>query len=288
MILGRCLLACLSLCLPLFSTAQPSPKQLAHDLKGKILLLRGKYVENNLTFDSQGNLTGDATPGPFSVSAIKISKGHVSRDSLELEGRRGALIYIGKTEPIETSQIEFIPAPDAVHIVINLDSAPPDALGALLAKIFAVSIDDALANRTEEQRTAELFTVASLAPTAKVRSSPAPHNNNDAEKLNTAGTQNMFPILKPGGGVSPPRVLYSIDPEFTDEARKSKISGICVVSVIVDPSGFPIHIRIAKPLGAGLDQNAVAAVSQYRFEPARFRGLPVAAEVYIEVTYKIY
>jgi len=284
-------LASLLLFLPMFAAAD-SPKDLARSLKGKILLLRGQYIESNVTFDSQGNVTGEATPGPFSVSAVRVSKVHLSSGALELEGHRGTLIYIGRSEPIQTSQIEIITSANPVHIVISLDSAHPETLGVLLTKIFAVSVDDALANKTEEQRAANLFTVASLAPATHLRSFPASHDptssNSGAAQTGSDVTGKNMPLLEPEGGVIPPQLLHSVDPEFTDEARKNKISGICVVSVIVDPSGFPIHIRIAKPLPAGLDQNAVAAVSQYRFEPAIFQGHPVAVAVSIEVNYRIY
>ncbi|HVJ07653.1 MAG TPA: energy transducer TonB [Acidisarcina sp.] len=91
-----------------------------------------------------------------------------------------------------------------------------------------------------------------------------------------------------GGGVSAPSLIYSVDPEFSDEARRAKYQGICIVSMIVDAQGNPQHIRISRPLGMGLDQKALDAVRQYRFKPAYFQGHPVPVEISIEVNFRIY
>ncbi len=91
-----------------------------------------------------------------------------------------------------------------------------------------------------------------------------------------------------GGGVSAPSVIYSVDPEFSDEARRAKYQGICVVTLIVDSQGNPQRVRVTRPLGMGLDQKALDAVRQYRFKPAYFQGKPVPVEISIEVNFRIY
>src|SRR5271155_2000809 len=95
-------------------------------------------------------------------------------------------------------------------------------------------------------------------------------------------------VYHPGGGVSAPQVIYAPDPEFSDEARRAKYQGICVVSVIVDAQGNPQHVHVIRPLGMGLDEKAVEAVRQYKFRPAQFQGHPVPVEVNIEVNFRIY
>jgi TonB family protein len=95
-------------------------------------------------------------------------------------------------------------------------------------------------------------------------------------------------LMHPGGGVSAPQVIYSVDPEFSDEARRAKYQGICVVSVIVDAQGSPQRVHVIRPLGMGLDEKAVEAVKQYKFKPAYYQGHPVAVEVNIEVNFRIY
>ncbi len=91
-----------------------------------------------------------------------------------------------------------------------------------------------------------------------------------------------------GGGVTAPQLTFAPDPEFSDEARRAKFQGVCVVSVVVDAQGNPQRVQVVRHLGMGLDQKAVAAVKQYRFKPATLSGKPVSVEVNIEVTFRIY
>lgn len=95
-------------------------------------------------------------------------------------------------------------------------------------------------------------------------------------------------LMHVGGGVSAPVLLYSVDPEFSDEARRAKYQGICVVSLIVDTHGQPEHIQIARALGMGLDQKAIEAVKQYKFKPAYYHGKPVPVPINVEVNFRIY
>jgi protein TonB len=95
-------------------------------------------------------------------------------------------------------------------------------------------------------------------------------------------------IYHPGGGVLAPQVILAPDPEFSDEARRAKYQGICVVALIVDAQGNPQHVRVVRPLGMGLDEKAVKAVRQYKFKPAMYHGHPVPVEVNVEVNFRIY
>ena len=95
-------------------------------------------------------------------------------------------------------------------------------------------------------------------------------------------------IYHVGGGVAAPQLLFAPDPEFSDEARRAKFQGVCVVSLVVDAQGNPQRVQVVRHLGMGLDQKALAAVKQYRFKPATLQGKPVPVEVNIEVTFRIY
>ena len=91
-----------------------------------------------------------------------------------------------------------------------------------------------------------------------------------------------------GGGVRPPSVIYSVDPEFSEEARKAKFSGNVLVDLIVDENGLPSHVRVARGVGMGLDEKAVEAVRQYKFKPATKDGKPVKVELTVEVNFQIF
>jgi len=90
-----------------------------------------------------------------------------------------------------------------------------------------------------------------------------------------------------GGGVSEPKVLVSVNPEFSEEARKAKFSGNVLVYFIVDENGTPTHVHVARGVGMGLDEKAVEAVRQYKFKPGMKDGKPVKVELAIEVNFQI-
>ena len=95
-------------------------------------------------------------------------------------------------------------------------------------------------------------------------------------------------VRQVGHGVSEPQLIYSVDPEFSDEARRAKYQGVCIVSVIVDTQGNPQHIHVVRPLGMGLDEKAIEAVRQYKFKPAYYQGRPVPVEIDVVVNFHIY
>ncbi len=92
-----------------------------------------------------------------------------------------------------------------------------------------------------------------------------------------------------GGRVSAPTVLHSVEAEFSDEARRAKYQGVCLISLIVDTQGNPQNIRIARALGMGLDEKAIEAIRQYKFKPAMKDGrTPVPVMITIEVDFRLY
>jgi protein TonB len=91
-----------------------------------------------------------------------------------------------------------------------------------------------------------------------------------------------------GGGVSAPRPIYDPDPEYSEEARRAKYQGVVLLSVVVGPDGGPRDIRVERSLGMGLDEKAIEAVRKWKFEPSMKDGLPVAVQINIEVSFRLY
>ena len=90
-----------------------------------------------------------------------------------------------------------------------------------------------------------------------------------------------------GGGVSPPSILYKVEPEYSEEARKAKFQGTVLLFVVVDEKGNPRDIKILRPLGLGLDQKAVEAVEKWKFSPGKKDGKPVPVQAQIEVNFRL-
>jgi TonB family protein len=95
-------------------------------------------------------------------------------------------------------------------------------------------------------------------------------------------------VFRVGGGVSAPKAIFAPDPEYSEEARKAKYQGTAVLSLIVGADGRPRQISVARSLGMGLDQKAIEAVKQWKFEPAKKDGVPVAVMIRVDVDFHLY
>jgi protein TonB len=95
-------------------------------------------------------------------------------------------------------------------------------------------------------------------------------------------------VFRMGKGMIPPRPIYDPEPEFSEEARKAKYQGVCTLEVVVDATGRPTNIKVVGSLGMGLDEKAIEAVKNWRFEPAMKDGHPVAVAVNLEVDFHLY
>ena len=92
-----------------------------------------------------------------------------------------------------------------------------------------------------------------------------------------------------GGRISAPVPIYQPEAEFSDEARRAKYQGVCLVSLIVDAQGNPQDVHVVRALGMGLDEKAVEAIRKYKFRPAMKDGkTPVPVIVTIEVDFRLY
>ena len=94
-------------------------------------------------------------------------------------------------------------------------------------------------------------------------------------------------VYRIGGGVSMPLLMYKIDPEYSDEARKAKFQGTVVLTAIVDTDGIAKNIKVMRPLGLGLDEKAIEAIKKWRFRPGVKDGKLVAVFITIEVNFRL-
>jgi TonB family protein len=92
---------------------------------------------------------------------------------------------------------------------------------------------------------------------------------------------------KPGGDITSPRVLSKVDPAYTEEARRDKISGSVVLSMVIGTDGLAHDINVQRSLDPGLDKNAADVVQQWHFAPGTLNGEPVAVRAVIEINFKL-
>jgi TonB family protein len=98
-------------------------------------------------------------------------------------------------------------------------------------------------------------------------------------------------IYKPGQdtGVTLPRVVREVKPQYTPAAMRARIQGTVWLTAIVLANGDVGDVTVAKSLDAehGLDQQAIDATRQWKFEPGTREGKPVVVEVTIEMTFTL-
>ena len=61
-----------------------------------------------------------------------------------------------------------------------------------------------------------------------------------------------------------------------------------ILWLVVGADGLPHNLRVARSLGMGLDEKALDAVRLWRFQPATLNGQPVAVEINVEVSFRLY
>jgi TonB family protein len=95
-------------------------------------------------------------------------------------------------------------------------------------------------------------------------------------------------LMSVGGGVSAPQVIHSVEPEFTDDARRANYQGSVSIKLIVDSQGNPQDVRLVSHLGMGLDEKAIEAVRQYKFRAAMYQGHPVSVQIVVDVDFHLH
>lgn len=84
-----------------------------------------------------------------------------------------------------------------------------------------------------------------------------------------------------------PKGLYAPNPEYSEAAKNTKFEGDVLLGVIVGPEGNPRSIWIVQPLGRGLDEKAIEAVRQWRFQPSTKDGKPVAVVINLALRFQL-
>jgi len=103
----------------------------------------------------------------------------------------------------------------------------------------------------------------------------------------TRQTAHSATAVKVGGGVTAPMVLFKKEPEYSEEARVEKLQGTVLLGIDVGTDGLAYNIRVVRSLGEGLDEKAIEAVSQWRFQPGARNGQPVAVQASIEINFRL-
>jgi periplasmic protein TonB len=96
-------------------------------------------------------------------------------------------------------------------------------------------------------------------------------------------------VYRPGNGVNLPRVIREVRPNYTSDAMRAKVQGIVVLECVVRPDGSVGDVQVIRSLDStfGLDQEAIKAAKQWRFQPGTRMGEPVPVLISIELTFTL-
>jgi TonB family protein len=82
-------------------------------------------------------------------------------------------------------------------------------------------------------------------------------------------------------------IIFKPNPVYTDEARKLKLEGEVLLEVMFGANGQLQVIRVARGLGHGLDEAAIAAATKIRFKPATRTGQPIDSNAIVHVVFQL-
>ena len=277
---ARCGLALLLLLVSGCALAQSSnlKAEIQHRWKGKTFFIKGWYDENNLIYDASGSVLGNPKPGPWTAGGVQIHSVKVQKDKIVLKGPRAGFVYDDKKHIF----FPMLPKDFDVTITINADPSTltPANLDLLQNRIFASQAP------TADEVPDYWREVILHGPQDPAKKPRYPKQTEIVEGMRS-GTEPVFRI-GPAHRVSPPRIVTQLEPQYTELARKARYQGTSILRAVIDSRGETTQVQILRPLGMGLDDQAVNVVRQWRFEPAKRDGKPVAVTVDIEVNFRLY
>jgi protein TonB len=93
--------------------------------------------------------------------------------------------------------------------------------------------------------------------------------------------------MRVAGDVQAPIRRVTIEPVYTEIARKARVEGIVIIEAIIDRQGNVTDARVLKGLPMGLDQTALEAVRRWKFSPGTLNGQPVPVIYNLSVNFRL-
>jgi TonB family protein len=94
-------------------------------------------------------------------------------------------------------------------------------------------------------------------------------------------------VSSPSETVLPVVDQYTTPPLYSDEARSRGVEGKVMVEVTVGRDGKAKALHVVRGLGYGLDQNALVAVRDWNFVPAKWNGRSIESAVHVDVEFSL-
>jgi TonB family protein len=302
-------------------TASPSAApgitedQIRQMLVGKTVYLRGGYLDNSLNFDEHGRLSSHSPQGSYTLNLIQIDRMHVSKHKVEFEGERYALHFLGAMpyeDPTKAvDKVRISPKKKIVHISIDREEV-------IIPKKSKVKKQSKGSAPQNSAHAAEAATPAEKTPLGPgVPNSPAHAAKVLQDALDKVFAQNVddrmiaampdfwklyyqavasktdFKPADPGilsqtSVDQKAKLLTTIDPPSNEYAQANGVAGMALYHAVVGTDGKVEEVAVARPVGFGLDENAVNTIRNASFQPAVKDGKPVPVLLDLVVLFRIY
>ncbi len=315
-------------------------EELRQLLAGKQLYLRGRYLDDSLSFNEHGELTGHSPQGSYTLSLVQIDKVRITKHKVELIGARyglhflGALPYEDPTKAVD--QVKVTPKKKVLRITIDREvvvkpkkvkekgkegkaaakGAPAPAASGPAATPEASEPSDAdeakaeMAAAPAKERPADpnsVTTTTSPAHATKVLKDAldkifAPGLDDrmmssmpafwklyyQAAAAKTDYRPKDPSVLRQNTVDTKATIVSTLEPGSNEYAQNSGVAGMALYHAVIGPDGKASEIAVARPIGFGLDENAVTAIQNAKFSPAVKDGKPVSVMLDLQVMFRIY
>ena len=295
--------------------------ELRQRLTGRQLFLRGLYLDENLHFNMNGELVGQSKKGSWTLCGLVIDHVKMSPKKVELEGVRYGIHFEDEANWAEQAasfdRIQI--TPKKKHLVIEIDRQvvvkPKKEKGEkkdkgkdeAKAAMEPAAEGAGASGESAEKQTPEPGTTFS--PGESAEHLRAALNRIFAPELDAKMVAEMPEywqyfyqaqnshkmltptdpkIVRPGPGVDGPHLMAHVTPGSNDYAQKADVAGVASYMVILNADGRPAAVAVYRPIGFGLDENAVTAIENAKFTPAVKDGKAVMSVINLAVNFRIY
>ncbi len=302
------------------SAPAPSERVTEDSLKqqfaGKTIYLRGGYLDNSLSFDEHGLLMGHSPQGSYTLSLVQIDKVNLTKHKVELVGVRYGLHFLGAL-PNEDAmnavdRVRITPKKKVVRITIDRelvvspkkkkakdDAKLPSALDEGTAIPPALEVEHSgnqnVTTTTSPAHAAKMLNDALAQVFAQGLDDQMIASMPDFWKLyyRSAAAHTDFRPSNPGvysqnAVDQKAKLLSKIEPPSNDYAQTNGVAGMALYHAVIDADGKPQEIVVGRPIGFGLDENAVETIKKVGFQPALKDGKPVSVQLDLVVQFRIY
>lgn len=97
------------------------------------------------------------------------------------------------------------------------------------------------------------------------------------------------PPVKPrrvGGELQAPALIHRVEPDYPGVAVAAKVSGTVILEATVNEAGVVTEVHVLRSIIL-LDQAAIKAVKQWRYQPLNLNGQPVPFILVVTVTFTL-